>query len=128
MSASGEARAAPSAPPRAEATGQEVLILPTVEVTAKRPHAEAVRVAEIESQLRSGEKASVETWLDSVLNPPFLFGDSAKARAAQARRRGEVLGWQKIMLLSLELEKSPEEKARIEADIRMLNAIMRSWK
>lgn len=110
------------------ATEGEVLILPTVEVTTKKVPAVAARLADLESQLRSGDKASVETWLDSFLNPVFLFGESAKARAARAKRRGEVLGWQKIMLLALELEKSPEEKARIEADLELLNTMLRSWK
>lgn len=108
--------------------GAEILILPTVEITARKLPAEAVRLADIDSQLRSGEKASEETWLDSFLNPAFLFGETAKVRAARAKRRGEVLGWQKVLLLSLETENSPVEKARIRDDIEMLNTILRSWK
>jgi hypothetical protein len=123
-----ETTPAPTRKDAGHAAGGEVLILPTVEVTTQKVPAVAARLADLESQLRSGDQASVETWLDSILNPVFLFGESAKVRAARAKRRGEVLGWQKIMLLALETEQSPEEKARIEADIVLLNTILRSWK
>jgi tetrahydromethanopterin S-methyltransferase subunit H len=103
-----------------------------VEITAKKVPGAATRLADIESQLRSGEKASEETWLDAILNPasfPFLLGgETAKARAARARHRAEVLGWERVMLLSLEVEKSPAEKERIKADLEMLNTILRSWR
>jgi hypothetical protein len=116
----------------ATATAAEVFVLPTVEVTAQKGPVAATQLADIESQLRSGEKASEETWLDSILNPasfPFLLGgETAKARAARARRRAEVLGWERVMLLSLEVEKSPAARARIEADIALLNTILRGWR
>ena len=131
-STSGEASQTPAQKGAANPPGAEILILPTVEVTAKKVPVAAVQLADIESQLRSGEKASEETWLDSILNPPsfpfLLGGETAKARAARAKRRGEVLGWEKVLLLSLELENSPEEKARIKTDIETLNTILRSWR
>lgn len=116
----------------AVATGAEVLVLPTVEITAKKVPDAMIQLADIESQVRSGEKASEETWLDSILNPALLpallGGETAKARAARAKRRAEVLGWEKVLLLSFEMENSPAEKARIKADVEMLNTILRSWK
>jgi hypothetical protein len=113
-----------------EAADSEVVILPKVEVTAQRRTKLEVLLAEIEAQQKSEEKAAETTVLDSILNPPFLNlgGASGNARAAAARRRIEVLGWVKLLTMSREEAKSPEEKARIKAQIDMLKDIMRSWR
>lgn len=109
--------------------GSEVMILPEMEVTARKETALGVKLAEIDRQQRSLAKDTEPSWLDSLLNPSFfsLGGASANTRAATARRRLEVLGWVRAMTISLEQAKSPEEQARIQADIDGLKEIMRSW-
>jgi hypothetical protein len=112
-----------------DAAEAEVLILPKVEVTAKKGTKLEAQLAEIDQQQRSEEKIAETTWLDAILNPPFLNlgGASGNSRAAIARRRIEVLGWVKILTISLKEAKTPEEKARIQADIDGLKEIMRNW-
>jgi hypothetical protein len=112
-----------------DAAEAEVLVLPKIEVTAKKGTKLEAQLAEIDQQQRSEEKNTKPTWLDSILNPPFinLGGASWDSRAAIARRRVEVLGWVKLLTFSLHEAKTPEEKARIQADIDGLKEIMRNW-
>jgi len=114
------------APDAAEA---DVLILPKVEITAKKGTKLEAQLAEIDQQQRGEEKNAETTWLDDILNPPFLNlgGASGNSRAAIARRRIEVLGWVKILTISLKEAKTPEEKARIQAEIDGLKEITRHW-
>ena len=118
---------------RKDATGADVLVLPKMEVTAKRMTKLRAQLAELAARQaledRIAAKAAETTVLDSILNPPFLRlgGYSGSASAALARKRFEVLDWVKLLTLSLEEAKTPEEKTRIQTDIDGLNEIMRNW-
>ena len=116
----------PGAPSPVDA---DVLVLPKIAVTAKKGTKLEAQLAEIDQQQRSEDKNTKPTWLDSMLNPPFLNlgGASWDSRAAIARRRVEVLGWVKLLTFSLAEAKTPEEKARIQAEIDGLKEIMRNW-
>jgi len=129
-STSKDSRPKPAQKEAGATADSEVLILPKVEVTAKRRTKLEAQVDDIESQQRSEEKATKTTWLDAVLNPPFfsLGGAAGNARAETARRRIEVLRWVKLLTISLEEAKSPEEKARIQANIDTLKEITRHWR
>src|ERR1043166_8669834 len=74
---------------------------------------------------KSVKRPSETTSLDSILNPEFFGGASAKGRAAQAQQRVEAMDWERVLLVSLEEAKSPEEKARIKADIDFIKDLIR---
>jgi hypothetical protein len=117
-----------------DATGGNVLVLPKMEVTAEKITKLKARLAELESRQaledRIAARAAEPSWLESFLNPPFLrLGSySSEASAALARKRLEVLDWVKLLTLSLDQAKTPEERARIQADIDGLNEITRKWR
>lgn len=127
------ATAATGAAPKkegAEATDPEVLVLPTLEVTAQKLTELEARVHEIDKRQRSEEKAMTATWVDEMLDLPvirLIFGGSAESRAATAKARVEVLRWERVLRAARELAKTPEEKAQIDADIRLLAEMTRYW-
>lgn len=100
-----------------------VVVLPNVEVTAKKHRELDTQLSEIERRQVHEEEAAVPTLLDSFLNPGFLRGSSAKARATAAQHRVEALDWQRILLISLEEAKTPEERARIKSDIALIKGL-----
>ncbi len=115
-------------------TDPDVLVLPTMEVTAEKVTKLKAQLAELESRQaledRIAARAAETSWLESILNPPFLRlgGYSSEASAALARKRLEVLDWVKLLTLSLNEAKTPEERVRIQADIDGLNEITRKWR
>jgi hypothetical protein len=117
-----------------ETTDPDVLVLPKMEVTAERVTKLKAQLAELESRQaledRIAARAAETSWLESILNPPFLRlgGYSSEASAALARKRLEVLDWVKLLTLSLNEAKTPEERVRIQADIDGLNEITRKWR
>ncbi|MDQ5977337.1 MAG: hypothetical protein QG602_309 [Verrucomicrobiota bacterium] len=117
-----------------EATDPDVLVLPKMEVTAEKVTKLKAQLAELESRQaledRITARAAKPSWLESFLNPPFLrLGPySSEASAALAQKRLEVLDWVKLLTLSLDQAKTPEERARIQADIDGLNEITRKWR
>lgn len=120
-------------PPRADATGGEVLVLPKMEVTAEKMTKLKAQLAALEAN-QSWEVSSAEAWehrtvVDAILNPPFikLGGYSGSGRVATARRRVELLNWVRILRISQEEAKTPADKARIQADIDGITGIMRMW-
>ena len=131
-----QATAAPdSSPPlvQTDPGRAEILVLPKVEVTSKRLTELQKELAALEAN-QAWESRSAEAWenttvLGAILNPPFLKlgGYSSSGHAAVARRRVELLTWVKILTISLEEAKTPEEKARIRADIDGIKDIMRNW-
>jgi hypothetical protein len=111
----------------------DVLVLPKMEITAEKMTKLKTQLAELASRQaleeRIAAKAAEPSMLDSILNPPFLRlgGYSSSASAALARKRLEVLDWIKVLTLSLEETKTPEDKKRIQADIDALNEMTRQW-
>ena len=118
----------------AEATDPDVLVLPKMEVTAERVTKLKAQLAELEDRQaleeRIAARAAEPSVLDSILNPPFLrLGSySSGASAALAQKRLEVLDWVKLLTLSLDLAKTPEDRRRIQNEIDDLNEIMRHWR
>lgn len=118
---------------RRDATDADVLVLPKMAVTAEKVTKLKAQLAELAARQaleeRIAAKAAETTVLDSILNPPFLKlgGYSGSASAGLARKRLEVLEWVKLLTLSLEEAKTPEEKARIQTDIDDLNEMTRKW-
>lgn len=108
-----------------DAADPEVVVLPKLEVIEKKRTRLDAQVAEIEKQQKREEESSEPTLLDSILNPSFLGGASAKARASGSKRLVEVMDWERLLLLSLHEAKSPEEKARIKNDIDLLKGMLR---
>jgi hypothetical protein len=102
---------------------REVVKLPEVKVEAKRITALDASLALIDRQQRREEKASVPSALDTFLNSwsiPFFGGASAEGRAARARERVAIMDSERLLVISLELAKTPEERRRILDDIQML--------
>ncbi len=118
----------------AETTDPDVLVLPKMEVTAERVTKLKAQLAALESRQaledRIAARAAEPSWLESFLNPPFLrLGSySSEASAALAKKRTEVLDLVKVLTLALDLAKTPEEKARLQADIDGLNEMTRKWR
>jgi hypothetical protein len=117
-----------------ETTDPDVLVLPKMEVTAERVTKLKAQLAELESRQaleeRIAARAAEPSWLERFLNPPFLRlgGYSSEASAALAKKRTEVLDLVKVLTLSLTEAKTPEEKARVQADIDGLNEMTRKWR
>ncbi len=117
-----------------DTTDPDVLVLPKMEVTAERMTKLKAQLAELESRQaledRIAARAAEPSWLETILNPPFLrLGSySSEASAALAKKRTEVLDLVKVLTLSLGEAKTPEEKARIQADIDGLNEMTRKWR
>lgn len=127
------AKAGSPATAGAETTAPDVLVLPKMEVTAEKVTKLKAQLAELEDRQALEERITVRaaepSWLESFLNPPFLRlgGYSSEASAALAQKRLEVLDWVKLLTLSLDLAKTPEERKRIQSEIDGLNEIMRHW-
>lgn len=117
-----------------ETTDPDVLVLPKMEVTAEKVTKLKAQLAELESRQaledRIAARAADPSWLERFLNPPFLRlgGYSSEASAALAKKRTEVLDLVKLLALSLNEAKTPEEKARIQSDIDGLNEMTRKWR
>lgn len=118
----------------AEATNPDVLVLPKMEVTAEKITKLKSQLAELEDRQaleeRIAARAAEPSVLETILNPPFLRlgGYSSGASAALAQKRLEVLDWVKLLTLSLDLAKTPEDRRRIQKEIDGLNEIMRHWR
>jgi hypothetical protein len=114
-------------------TDPDVLVLPKMEVTAEKITKLRAQLAELADRQaleeRIAARAAEPSLLETILNPPFLrLGSySSSASAALAQKRLEVLDWVKLLTLSLDLAKTPEERKRIQADIDGLNEITRHW-
>jgi hypothetical protein len=127
------AKAASQPPSGAESTDPDVLVLPKMEVTAERITKLKAQLAELKDRQaleeRIAARAAEPSVLEAILNPPFLrLGSySSGASAALAQKRLEVLDWVKLLTLSLDLAKTPEERRRIQNEIDGLNEIMRYW-
>jgi hypothetical protein len=109
-----------------DAGDPEIVALPRIEVTARKATPLDTRLAQLERASRREERASEPSWLDAILNNPVISifgGANAKARAAEARSRVEMMDWERILILSLEEKKTPEERARILADIALLKGM-----
>lgn len=117
-----------------ETTDREVLVLPKMEVTAEKVTKLKAQLVELEARQATEERiaarAAETSVLEMILNPPFLRlgGYSSDASAALARKRLEVLGWVKLLTLSLAEARTPEEKRRIQTDIDGLNEMTRQWR
>lgn len=117
-----------------ETSDPDVLVLPKMEITTEKMKKLKAELAELSARQaledRIVARAAEPSWLESFLNPPFLrLGPySSEASAALARKRLEVLDWVKLLTLSLGEAKTPEDKARIQADIDGLNEMMRKWR
>lgn len=117
-----------------ERTDPDVLVLPKMEVTAERVTKLKAQLAELESrqalESRIAARAAEPSWLETILNPPFLrLGSySSEASAALAKKRTEVLDLVQVLTLALDQAKTPEERARIQADIDGLNEMTRKWR
>ena len=125
--------AAAKAAPEAVAVSGDVLVLPKLEITAGRLAKLREKLAGLDAN-QSWETSSAEAWdkktaVDAFLNPSwFRLGPySAEASAAAARERVEMLRWVRLLTLALWEAKTPEERARIQADIDELTGIMRYW-
>lgn len=111
----------------------DVLVLPKMEVTAEKITKLKAQLAEQEDRQALEERittrAAEPSWLESFLNPPFLRlgGYSSEASAALAQKRLEVLDWLKLLTLSLDLAKTPDDRRRIQHEIDGLNEITRHW-
>ena len=118
-------------PPRTDATGGEILVLPKMEVTTGKMTKLNAQLAALDAN-QSWETSSAEAWdkrtvMDAMLNPPFLrLGDySARGRATAARRRVDMLNWVRILTISLSEAKTPADEAHIKAEIDGIKDIMR---
>lgn len=121
---------------RTEASGSaDVLVLPKLEITAERLTKLEKQIAALEAN-QAWEENSARKWsdtrgsvLNSILNPPFfrLGGYTPEGKAAVARQRSELLRWVRVLQISLHDAKTPEEQARIQADIESITGIMRMW-
>jgi len=125
-------QATPASPETVTTTGG-VLVLPKLEITAGRLAKLREKLAELEAN-QSWETSSAEVWdkktaVDALLNPKWLrLGPySAEASAAAARARVEMLRWVRLLTLALWDAKTPEERARIQADIDEITGMMRFW-
>ena len=114
-------------------TSGDVLVLPKLEITAERLTKLREKLAALEAN-QSWETSSAEAWdkrtaVDVILNPSWLrLGPySAEASAAAARQRVEFLRWVRLLTLALWEAETPEERARIQADIDEITGIMRYW-
>jgi hypothetical protein len=108
-----------------------VLVLPKLTINAEKLAELESRVREIDRRQRSEEKAMAPTWVDTVLDLPvfsFLFGGhTAERRASVARARVEVMRWEQVLHVAREMAKTPEERAQIDADLRLLGDMTREW-
>lgn len=117
-----------------ETTDPDVLVLPKMEVTAERVTKLKAQLAELESrqalEARIAARAAEPSWLETILNPPFLRlgGYSSEASAAMAKKRSEVLDLIQLLTLALHEAKTPEEKTRIKNEIDGLNEMTRKWR
>ena len=125
--------AAKAGSPGTATTDPNVLVLPKMEVTAEKITKLKAQLAELEDRQALEERitarAAEPSWLESFLNPPFLRlgGYSSEASAALAQKRLEVLDWVKLLTLTLDQAKTPEERKRIQNEIDGLNEITRKW-
>jgi hypothetical protein len=108
-----------------DAAGSDVVVLPKIEITAKKSTELDFQLGEMEKREKREEKASESSLLDSILNPAFFGGASSGARAREAQRRVEAIDDERILLISLAEAKSAEEKERIKADIDLLKGLVR---
>ena len=119
-----ESRAKPPRLTPEQQEEREVVKLPEVKVEAKRITRLDARLAFLDREQRQEEKATVPSGLDVFLNTlsiPFLgWGASAEGRAARAKQRVEIMDSERLLLISLELAKTPEERRRLLEDIQML--------
>ena len=128
-----QAVAAKAGSPGTATTDPNVLVLPKMEVTAEKVTKLRAQLAELEDRQALEERitarAAEPSWLESFLNPPFLRlgGYSSEASAALAQKRLEVLDWVKLLTLTLDQAKTPEERKRIQDEIDGLNEITRKW-
>ena len=129
----GKTSQAGKASPEAITTSGDVLVLPKIEITTERSTKLRDKLAALEAN-QSWESNSAEVWdkktaVDTLLNPSwFRLGPySAEASAAAARQRVEMLRWIRVLTLSLWDAKTPEERARIQADIDEITGTMRFW-
>ncbi|HEY8993465.1 MAG TPA: hypothetical protein VIM71_02170 [Lacunisphaera sp.] len=106
-------------------------VLPKLTVNADKLAELEARVRDIDRRQRSEEKAMEPTWVDAVLDLPILSllfgGHTAERRAAVARTRVEVMRWEQVLRVAREMAKTPEEKAQIDADLRLLGDMTREW-
>jgi hypothetical protein len=106
-------------------------VLPKLTVNAEKLAELEARVRDIDRRQRSEEKAMEPTGVDTVLDLPilsFLFGGhTAERRAAVAGARVEVMRWEQVLRVAREMAKTPEEKAQIDADLRLLGDMTRGW-
>lgn len=129
----GKTGQAATASPETVTTSGGVLVLPKLEITAERVTKLRERLAELDAK-QSWDTNSAAVWdkrtaVDAFLNPSWLrLGPySAEASAAAARERVEMLRWIRVLTLSLWDAKTPEERARIQADIDEITSIVRFW-
>jgi hypothetical protein len=112
-------------------TAPGVFVLPKLEVTAERLTQLEARMRELDRRQASEEKAMEPTWVDTMLDLPVLSllfgGHTAERRAAVAGARVEVMRWQRVLQAAREVAKTPEERAQIDADLKLLDETMRYW-
>jgi len=97
---------------KGEITGP-VIVLPKVVVEAERITKLKQDLATQDHLIAQETKCTEPTVLDNVLNAPiisFFGGASSKARAAAARHRVEVMGWERIVLIAIAEAKTEKEK------------------
>jgi hypothetical protein len=111
-----------------DAGDPEIVALPKFEITARPLDKLESALGELSREERREQKLTEPSTLDSILNNPkiSIFGSyDAEARAARARRRIEMIDLERVLTVALAAEESPEGRARILADIRMLREMRR---
>ena len=121
-------KAKPIEPRSFEQVDPEIVALPRVEVTASRLAGLDQRLERLSREQAREAKYSEPSWLDSIINNPvisILGGGDAESRARRARERVQIMDWEYLLTISLAEPKTPEERARIKADIQMLKDLRR---
>jgi hypothetical protein len=98
----------------------EVLILPKVEVTTPR-------MTDLDRKLagKDREQARETNSVKPTTLDLFLNRGNARARAAKAAKRVEIMDWERMLTIALTFAKTPEERAQIELEIKMLKGLRR---
>jgi len=112
---------------REESTGP-VVVLPKVVVEAERVTKLKQELAAQDHLMAQEAKYTEPTVLDGVLNAPiisFFGGSSSTARAAAARHRVEVMGWERMVLIAIAEAKTEKEKEEWRQMLREMHGYRR---
>ena len=67
------------------------------------------------------ERSATPSWLDTILNGKHY----ANAHDARAQKRIDIMNWERILLIALVAAKTDEERAQIQAEMKMFRGLRR---